>query len=175
MPDFWVVDSAAWRKALQVHVHDGSAWRQAKEVWVHDGSAWRKVYVSFTFTADSEYVEGQGFYDPPYSNIGGSAGIRYLTDGTTLALSNLGNYAETAWGTGGDYTSKYVRVRSYTGDAPNAGDAIGSWLQLNSNHSWSIYTINGTSTKSCTLTIDFSKDGSTIDHTVTVDLVVGIT
>lgn len=127
----------------------------------------------FTWTAVNEYSEGAGSYDPPFTNIGGNAGVRYNTDGTTTLTSNYGPSAGTNWGSGGAFTDKYVRCRSYVGDAPQ-GQAVGTWLQITSNRNWYIQTINGTSTKSTTLTIDFSTDGSTIHHTVTVDLVVGI-
>lgn len=127
----------------------------------------------FTWTAVNEYSEGAGSYDPPYTNIGGSAGIRYNADGTTTLTSNYGGGAGTSWGSGGPFTDKYVRCRSYVGDAPS-GHAVNTWYQLTANRNWYIQTINGTSTKNTTLTIDFSTDGSTIHHTVTVDLVVGI-
>jgi hypothetical protein len=123
----------------------------------------------FTWTAVNEYVEDAGIYDPPYTNVGGVAGIQYKTDGTTLQTRSIGgNSAGTNWATGGGFTDKYVRLRSYTGDTPNSTSS--AWVQLNANRSWWLQAVTATY-KACTLTIDFSNDGVNIAHTVTVDLV----
>lgn len=120
----------------------------------------------FAFTAANESVADHGVYDPPWNEGYATAGIIYYANGTTLlTASNDGNYSGTNW-CSGDGTSKYVRLRSYSGDAPTGPSG---WQQMNAQRNWYLSTSGG-QTKYSTLTIDFSHDASNIARTVTVDL-----
>jgi hypothetical protein len=119
----------------------------------------------FSFTAVNEYVEDYGVYDPPWSEYYGAPGIQYNTDGTTTCLAPIsGGYAGTAWATGGGYTSKYVRLASYSGTAPTGPSG---WQPLSSARSWQIV---GNPTAYSELTIQFSHDGVNSAHQVVVTL-----
>lgn len=152
-------DGTANRKAKEVHAHDGTAWRKAKEIHAHDGTAWRKVFVGFT----------------PADAISDVVVYEFLSTAVAqLAVNTDGTCGAGTWGTPtttGIGSSYYVKVDLVSGDTPTG--TLGSYLALSSARTWNLTastTPGNTQTKSCTLNVSISADGSTALYTASVYL-----
>lgn len=159
MPEAHIHDGTAWRKATQLHVHDGTAWRSVREGHVHDGTAWRQFFTAWTAVSDTIAAYA---IDPDDA----TAEIQYNADGTTSSSDGARTnwYGSTGAGTG---TGKYVRATLSSGATPTG--TLNAWLELTAARAWSLTRIVA-GVSSCVLTIEFSSNGSTVDHTVSITL-----
>jgi hypothetical protein len=82
-----------------------------------------------------------------------SAGDIYKCEGNTLT------YTDTTmnWLLVGSAADYWIRA-TYTGDAPNGGSAVNSWLQLSTTRSWSVGVTGNQGLLSSTLTISIATD-----------------
>jgi hypothetical protein len=171
--EFWVRDSAQFRKAKEVWVRDATDWRKAKEVWVRDATDWRKVYQGFQVVVGSTNysVSVNGTVDTEYpaiSDLEALVAVHCYTDGTgvteTKVMGYTGVYGPPTlvakdWGSpalAGIGSAYHARLVINSGDAVSFGGT--GWRQLNSNIYW--YWIKAqTVTLNTTFYIDISADG----------------
>lgn len=157
--EFHYNDGGTWRKMKEVHYNDGGTWRKAKEIWYNDGGTWRKVFSGFT---PADAISDVVVYEFLASAV---AQLAVNTDGTCGA----GSWGTpTTTGIGSNY---YVKVDLVSGDTPTG--TLGSYLALSSARTWNLSvstTPGNTATKSCTLNVSISADGSTALYTASVYL-----
>jgi len=154
---FWIHDGSFFRKARELWVKDATNWRKAKEVWAHDGTAFRKVFQSFSPVLNVDYYSFvQAWFDSEYGDpqLAAKCGVRLNTDGSGVAYQQVQNPA----GQGGSWSAEttqaknwgdpvtsaiglyyYARLRMSSGDNPQYGNAINTWVSLANNLYWEWY------------------------------------
>ena len=70
-----------------------------------------------------------------------------------------------ASGTG---SGRYVKATLASGSTPTG--TFGSWLQISTAPEWDLVAASGTGAKTCSITMQFSNDQSTVLKTVTITL-----
>lgn len=87
-----------------------------------------------------------------------------------IRVGNINDTRTTNWGIRGDFSSYYVRATLVSGGTPSG--TLNSWLQTNTNLSWTISVTTGISeTSVVNIEISNKSDGSVIldSHQVTLD------
>ena len=105
-------------------------------------------------------------------NAAGAASLVFATDGnvTLTGAASQSWFAPTQAGIGSSY---WVRCTRVSGVTPT-GSALGTWLQLSANRTWSVSWLFNV-LKTCTLTLESASDsaGATIvasgTYTITAD------
>jgi len=150
-------DGAAWRRARALWVHDGAAWRKARAVYVHDGTGWRQSAASqptnFSGRA-ADYFIGM---------IGASACSCSIDSDGYVSFSGNESGPNTVWydapvsGIGAEH---WVRATVVSGQSPNNGSAMNTWLPLGGVQGWGYATSQqgATAGRSGTLRFDISSD-----------------
>lgn len=151
-------DGSAVRSITAFHYNDGSAVRTIQQAWYNDGTAVRLVYNSIVITVPSGTVD-----HTVGAPTDASAGISFASDGTISYNAGNSTPGVFAWATptsGGIGNSYWILATLNSGLTPNGGGsaAVGSWLPLSSNRSWS-QVVTGTGARTCELAISISADG----------------
>jgi hypothetical protein len=157
--DIYVRDANAFRKVTNLWVHDGSVNRNIASAWVHDGTDWRQVY--FKFTPGFQPTLGGSFstyYAAPDYTMSLYSHLTVRTDGSVRVWwewykhDGYGNFQPGGpytsqffgrWGSplsageGVNYYIKYHDIQNDFNKTASLGDTRDSWLQLNTERSFS--------------------------------------
>ena len=117
------------------------------------------VYESdLDFNTATYGIRSNGTIDATYTSNGGYGGSDGLTNGTN-------------WITPTTSASLYeVRATKVSGDTPNAGSALNTWLSCSTTRSWALY-LTGVGRFDCVLTIEIRDAATqTIRDTATITL-----
>ena len=155
MPEFYYNDGSGVRKVKEFYYNDGSAVRKIKEGWYNDGSGVRKFYTSSDTVASFSawHLEGDAVSGTA------TASITFHSDGTVTGFgvpSDVSSSGSTAYlnttgtGLGASY---WIRATATSGSITSG--VVGSWLQLNTDWTW---TKSGTLSGSVTLTFEIATD-----------------
>lgn len=117
------------------------------------------VYESdLDFNTATYGIRSNGTIDATYTSNGGYAGTDGVTNGTN-------------WITPTTSASLYeVRATKVSGDTPNAGSALNTWLPCTTTRSWALY-LTGVGRFDCVLTIEIRDAATqTVRDTATITL-----
>jgi hypothetical protein len=124
----------------------------------NDNVAADAVYESdFDFNTATYGIRSDGTIDATHTSTNGGG-----SDGTTNG---------TNWVTPTSSASLYeVRATKVSGDTPNAGSALNTWLACTTNRSWALY-LTGVGVFACTLTIEIRDAATqTVQDTATITM-----
>lgn len=166
MPQFVGV-SGSWKRIIGKWVGVGNSWKRVTSEYVGVSGAWKSISVD-KVTLSGETVVALGI-----------ATIIFNTDGTvdkTEDATTVQVDASTDWiipNSGAAGHTYYIRATKTSGDDPNIGDDLATWLALSSKRQWGQSSTLETLT--CTLKIEIARDsgGSDVLASGTYTLGVG--
>ena len=169
-------NGSSWVSATGLKVWNGSSWVAAKTGKVWNGSAWTQFFSSDTVTISDDNVAADAVYESDFDFNTATYGIR--SNGTidashtsTNGGGSDGTTNGTNWITPTSSASLYeVRATKVSGDTPNAGSALNTWLACTTNRSWALY-LTGVGVLNFVLTIEIRDAATqTIRDTATITM-----
>lgn len=154
--DTFVKTGGTFTKARKIFVKVAGTWTEATKVFVKSAGSWVQVFTNATVVNPIPAIV---VYDDQIFPTDSLASFTILTDGTVSVLGNgsstAGNwFTPTTTGIGSSY---WVRVTKNSGANNTSGQALGTWLQLSSNRSWT-WVVTGNNSLSANLTIEIATD-----------------
>ena len=158
----WINDAGVLREITGVWINDAGVLREITGVWINDAGTLRKIYSSGTVTVSGETIS--------HTSLGtATAGIRFNTDGTVDKLTGS-TYTQidvaTDWiiPNGAAPDDYEVRLESNSGDAFDAGAAVGVWVAFSIAREWKqIRSTDGTDTNTAVFGIRKGGAGGALD------------
>ena len=164
MPELWLHDGTAPRKARELYYHDGTAARKIREAWYHDGTAPRRV-----FSGESAVnIANRSISQSNFGTAPALAGVTFWDDGRLSEDSspNIDTFVPGQWLSPSPVdpseAALYEIYATRTGDAlGSSSDATGTWLPLSQSRDWYISVGANAGHKSATVTVTVRKIGTT--------------
>lgn len=160
-------NTGSWREIKALWAKTGTTWRSIQNAWAKTGTTWRKVFQAVSIVLTNRYISQ---LDPG----GGTAGVELQSSGQLRELRGVtytsvsGEWMDPLGAVPG---SSYDVRAQLTGDALNASDDTGVWLNLGVDREWKLVAGSGQS-KSCDLDIDI-RDAGTLSIVASATIQLG--